>query len=177
MTYAILNASTITAHGTPRQLWPDVSFPRSGPNAAFLAEQDAVEIRHDLPHDSETHYLQAVPPYLLDGVVFDRVAEVRPPVPPQPRWQEFRAALRAIPEIQTLIATLAQADPMGHLAIGVGLGQAAQGDSTTFLGVWAELLASGLVPAAMAAQVQALAGGFDLPAEFLAGLNPATIEP
>lgn len=90
-----------------------------------------------------------------------------------PEWQAFRAALRTIPELQDLVRALATADPIAHLALGVGLGQTAQGDSTTFLSTWGELLAEGAVPPALAAAVQALAASHHLPAEFVEALNPA----
>lgn len=173
--FAILDADTITGHGTARSLWGGVSFPSSGPEPEWLTTQGAVVIRSDLEHNPTTHYLQRCEPYLLDGQVWNVEAVERPPTPdplPEPRWQEFRAALRGIPELQTLVATLATVDPIGHLAIGVGLGQAAQGDSATFTGVWTELLAAGLVTPDLAAAVQALAAGFDLPEAFVAGLNP-----
>ena len=175
MTYASLTADQITATGAARELWPNVTMPSSGPRADWLAEHNAVTIRQDPPHDPVMQYLRRCEPYLLDGEVFDREVVDRPPVEPErpePRWQEFRAALRGIPELQTLVATLATADPIGHLAIGVGLGQAAQGDTRTFTGVWSELLAAGLVTPELAAAVQTLASSFDLPEAFVAGLNP-----
>jgi len=119
-------------------------------------------------HNPETEYLAWV------GGEY-RVEALPPaePTEPEPRWQEFRAALRGMQDLQTLVATLAQVDPIGHLAIGVGLGQAAQGDTSTFTGVWTELLAAGLVTSALAAAVAAMAATFDLPAEFVAALAPA----
>jgi hypothetical protein len=116
-------------------------------------------------HNPETEYLA--------WVGGEYRVETLPPAEPEPRWQEFRAALRGMQDLQVLVATLAQVDPIGHLAIGVGLGQAAQGDTSTFTGVWAELLAAGLVTPAMAAAVAAMAVTFDLPAEFVAALAPA----
>jgi len=58
-----------------------------------------------------------------------------------------------------------------HLMLGVGLGQAAQGDPATFLAAWGQARASGLVSPELVEQVVNLAGGFDLPVEFLAGLD------
>lgn len=172
MTYAILSGNTITAHGTARQLWPGTSFPRTGPNAEFLADAGAAEIHHDLPHDSATHYLQAVEPYLLDGVVFDREAAEIPPAPVVPRWQEFGAALAADAGVNQMIGATAANAPVLHLMLGVGLGQAAQGDARTFSTAWTQATAAGLVNPDLAAHVQTLAGQFDLPSEFVAGLNP-----
>jgi hypothetical protein len=140
------------------------------------------EIHAERPdHDAETQYLEQTREIDLDAGTLTRgwLIRERPPVepmPPAPRWQEFRAALRGIPELQTLVATLATVDPIGHLAIGVGLGQAAQGDSATFTGVWSELLAAGLVTPELAAAVAALATSHDLPEAFVGALNPPEVE-
>ena len=91
----------------------------------------------------------------------------------EPRWQEFRSALRAIPEIKSLLQMLSEQDQLAFLGLGVGLGQAAQGDISTFMSVWAELLDAGVVPSDLATAVQALAAEFDLPVAFVKGLKPA----
>jgi len=94
-----------------------------------------------------------------------------PPPPPEPRWVQFGAALVADPDINQFIGGIAQAAPVLHLMLGVGLGQAAQGDSRTFLTAWAGALAAGLVPKELVEHLQEAAAGFDLPAEFIAELQ------
>ena len=94
-----------------------------------------------------------------------------PATAPQPRWLEFGSVVMGLVEVKTLVN---QAVAIGEtpLAMGlaVGLGKAADGESRVFLGAWHQAVAGGLVPAELITQVQALAVGFDLPAEFIAGL-------
>ena len=91
---------------------------------------------------------------------------------PQPQWTAFGSVVMEQAEIKAL---LNQAFAIGEspLAMGlaVGLGKAADGDSSVFLDAWGKALARGLVQAELIAQVQALAGAYDLPAEFIAGLQ------
>lgn len=86
MTYAILTANTITAHGRPDQLWPGTSFSASGPNPSFLIDAGAVLIRSDAPYDPETEILQETEPYVLNGEVFNTIAAPKPIVPPTAQW-------------------------------------------------------------------------------------------
>jgi hypothetical protein len=171
MLYAIIDNDTIAATGRARDLWPDVSFPVTGPREDWLAKHGAVLIRNDPPHNSETHYLQPAAPYLLDGVVYSREAVPIPEPEPVPQWVAFAGALAIDPQVNQLVGTLAQAAPVLHLQIGVGLGQAAKGDPQTFLAAWNAGLATGLVSKELAAHVVGLARPFDLPADFVAALE------
>lgn len=92
------------------------------------------------------------------------------PSVPVPRWVEFGVALGTSPEVNQFVATLAQVAPVLHLMIGVGLGQAAKGDPKTFIGAWTQCRGAGLVSADLLAAVVELAGGFSLPADFVAAL-------
>jgi hypothetical protein len=94
-----------------------------------------------------------------------------PPLPPQPRWVQFAQALAGSDEIKALLWTTEATNPVLREMLGVGLGQAAQGDPATFLAAWRQAMAAGLVLPELAAQMQALAEGFGLPAEFAEGLN------
>jgi hypothetical protein len=95
-----------------------------------------------------------------------------PPLSPQPRWVQFAQALATSAEVnQWYFGLFAPQTSVLHGMVNVGLGQAAQGDSTTFLAAWRQAMAAGLVSPEMAAQMQALAAGFDLPAEFAERLN------
>ena len=102
--YAILSNNTITAHGPARVLWPDTSFPPSGPNASFLQEAGAVTISSTPPHDPETQDLQPVEPYLLDGVVYNREAVAKPEPPaPAPNYLTFWDAVLTSQTYATLL--------------------------------------------------------------------------
>lgn len=97
--------------------------------------------------------------------------EAPPPEPVIPQWVQFGIALGLSPEVNAFVATLAQAAPVLHLMIGVGLGQAAQGDPKTFLGGWAQCRAAKLISAELLDGVVTMASAYDLPAEFIAALS------
>jgi len=92
------------------------------------------------------------------------------------RWVEFGTALVADPGVNQMIGTAAATAPVLHLMLGVGLGQAAQGDPKTFLAAWTAAMGAGLASPDLAAHVAALATTYDLPAEFVAALNPPEVE-
>ncbi len=96
-----------------------------------------------------------------------------PPAPQGlPQWVHFGELLAADSAVNAMVATAASAAPVLHLMLGVGLGQAAQGDPKTFLAAWSTALASGLAAPSLAAHVVDLGTSCDLPADFLAQLNP-----
>ena len=94
-------------------------------------------------------------------------------LPPQPvaHWVQFAGMLATDPAVNQLVATAAAAAPVLHLMLGVGLGQAAQGEPATFLAAWAQARSSGLVSELVAEQVAAMAAAFDLPSEFVGALS------
>lgn len=103
-----------------------------------------------------------------------------------PEWVGFYAALNADPQIgvavEQVLRDLLPPSPAANLrALGglyVGLGQAASGgDSRVFLQTWQLAAAGGLLTPEIIAGVQAMATAFNLPAEFIAGLQPPTEEP
>lgn len=88
MKYAIIQNDTITAHGGIGELWPNTSFAGGVPNVEFLADQSAVGIISELPHNTETQKLVQVEPHLLAGTVYDvQVVDLTP--------DELDAALQA----------------------------------------------------------------------------------
>ncbi len=87
------------------------------------------------------------------------------------QWVQFAQALAGSDEIKALLWTTEAVNPVLREMLGVGLGQAAQGNSRTFLAAWGDVVAAGLVSTELAAQMQSLAAGFDLPAEFMEGLG------
>jgi hypothetical protein len=86
-----------------------------------------------------------------------------------PRWIEFWAALPA--DVDALLAAARAASPRLELGLGVGLGKAADGDSRVFIGAWQQAKSLGLIPPELVTGVQGLAVSFDLPAEFIGGLE------
>jgi hypothetical protein len=94
-----------------------------------------------------------------------------PAIAPQPRWLEFGAVVMGLVEVKGLVnQAIAIGETPLAMGLAVGLGKAADGESRVFLGAWHQAVAGALVPAELITQVQALAAGFDLPAEFIAGL-------
>jgi len=53
-----------------KEIFPNVSFPASGPSDAFLAEQGAVKVSMFRPHDRATQKLVACDPVVEDGFAF-----------------------------------------------------------------------------------------------------------
>lgn len=126
-------------------------------------------------YDPAVYGLQPTQDVDLDALVLRRGWELveLPPVvvPPTPRWVQFALSLAGSDEIKSLLWAIEAVNPVLRDMMGVGLGQAAQGDPATFLAAWRDAVAAGLVSAELAAQMRALAGGFDLPAEFVEGLS------
>lgn len=85
-----------------------------------------------------------------------------------PRWIEFSNALPA--EVDALLTAAQTVSPRLALALGVGLGKAADGDSRVFVSAWQTALGLGLISSELVDVLQGLAVQFDLPAEFVAGL-------
>jgi hypothetical protein len=145
------------------------------PSLVVLTEILAEQPRYN----AETHCLEQTREVDLQAGTLTRGWQVieRPPVepePPEPPWVEFGTALVTDNSVNALIGTAATTAPVLHLMLGVGLGQAAQGDPRTFLAAWTAASGVGLVAPDLTAHVAALAATFDLPAEFVQGLNPQT---
>lgn len=113
--------------------------------------------------------------YISDGYVRVDKSTSNPVdvIPSAPHWVEFAGALASDPAVNGLVATAATAAPVLHLMLGVGMGQAAQGDSRTFLSAWSQAIAVGLVTTQMISGVQALAVQYGIPAEFIMALSPS----
>jgi hypothetical protein len=175
MTKLIYNPSTDTISRYPRA--DDELVVGLDPSLVVLTE-----ILPEQPsHDPATHYLEQTREIDLDAGTLTRgwLIVERPPVepaPPEPRWVEFGGALGQDQSVNQFVGTISQVAPVLHLMVGVGLGQAAQGDSKTFLAAWGLGLTAGLVTVELAAHVSALATTYDLPAEFVAALMPAAEE-
>lgn len=138
---------------------------------------DVVALVEPPPVDPATHRLEQRPPVEVDGVLTqrwelvelteaEREAYYRATHPP--RWIEFSDALPA--EVDQLLATAQAASPRLALALGVGLGKAADGDSRVFLGAWQTARGLGMIPSELVQGLQGLATQFDLPPEFVVGL-------
>lgn len=88
-----------------------------------------------------------------------------------PRWLEFGQVVQSSPEINALLGQALQAELAAlAMALGVGLGKAADGDTRVFSSAWSAAMAAGLITPEMITLTQDIATAHDLPAEFIASL-------
>jgi hypothetical protein len=140
--------------------------------------EEVVVLVEPPPVDPATHRLEQVRPVEIDGVLTQQweLIELTPEEQEAyyrqthpPRWIEFWAALPD--EVDELLNTAGAVKKRLEHGLSVGLGQAAQGDSRVFLSAWQQAKSLGLIPPESVAGVQGLAVAFDLPAEFVGGLE------
>lgn len=157
-----------------------ISWPRGDDDDVIGLEPPVVmlwiEQQPQPDYDPLVYGLEPTQDVDLDALVLRRGWEVvplppAPPATPAPRWVQFAQALATDAAVNGLVSTCASQAPVLHLMLGVGLGQAAQGEPATFLAAWGQAVTSGLVAPELAAQMTALAGEFDLPAAFVEGLG------
>lgn len=79
MLIAKIDNENITV-GDYRDLFPNTSFPVSGPDDNFYQENSCVKVSVFKQHDSNTHMLMACDPYLEDNMVYT-VCVVEKPQP------------------------------------------------------------------------------------------------
>ena len=77
MNIAKLENGTITV-GHYRDLFPNTSFPVSGPNDDFFAENGCLKISQFKPHDRETQMLVGCEPYIEEGIVYTVNVQTKP---------------------------------------------------------------------------------------------------
>jgi len=70
MKIARLDGSTIAEIAEHKSLFPNTSFPKSGPDADWLAANSCAEVVVFLAYDSATQKNESVTPYLSDGKVY-----------------------------------------------------------------------------------------------------------
>jgi len=72
MKIAQLDGSTIGDIADCKVLFPNTSFPKSGPDAGWLTLNSCAEVVTFLPFDAATQKNESVTPYLSDGKVYTR---------------------------------------------------------------------------------------------------------
>jgi len=72
MIIARLNGSTIGDIADHKSMFPTQSFPKAGPNAAWLSANSCAEVVKYLAWNSATQKNESVTPYLSDGKVYTR---------------------------------------------------------------------------------------------------------
>jgi hypothetical protein len=76
MQIAIIQNGVVTEIGEYQSLFPNTSFPSTGPNDDFLAENNAKKVNMFKPYNRETEQLVSVDPYEEGEFVY--VVEVQP---------------------------------------------------------------------------------------------------
>ena len=72
MKIAKLDGSNIGEIADHKSLFPNTSFPKSGPDSDWLADNSCAEVVVFLAYDSATQKNESVTPYLSDGKVYTR---------------------------------------------------------------------------------------------------------
>lgn len=75
MHIAIVENGSVVQIGDYRELFPNVSFPSSGPGADFMTDNNCLPVTLWKSYDSNTQKLTATSPYVEDGHVFTVVVE------------------------------------------------------------------------------------------------------
>ena len=57
-----------------RSMFPNTSFPDSGPNDDWYEENSCMKVNLSAPCDRTTQELQSCEPYIVDGVVYTNMA-------------------------------------------------------------------------------------------------------
>jgi hypothetical protein len=81
MLIAIVNGQTVEQVGDYQVLFPNTSFPASGPTPEWMAENSCLPVTVYLPYDPATQYLESVAPYINSDVVY--TVEVQDMTPEQ----------------------------------------------------------------------------------------------
>ena len=95
MQLAIISNGNVTTVGDYRSLFPQTSFPSTGPDATFLAENSAKVLTLSRPHNHETHKLVSVAPYLESGAVYTARVEPLSAAELQQRTDAVATSVRA----------------------------------------------------------------------------------
>ena len=70
MLIAIVNGQTVEQVGDYQALFPNTSFPASGPTPEWMAENSCMYVTVWLPYDASTQYLESVAPYIDGNTVY-----------------------------------------------------------------------------------------------------------
>ena len=70
MLIAIVNGQTVEQVGDYQVLFPNTSFPSSGPTSEWMVENSCLPVTVYLPYNQSTQILVSVAPYIMDSVVY-----------------------------------------------------------------------------------------------------------
>lgn len=95
MLIAKIQDDTVVAVSDYREMFPNTSFPNSGPDAEFLQENSCLPVCVFKTYNSLTEKLAAVPPYIEDGQVFTIAVEPLTPEEIEQNTQSQWAKVRS----------------------------------------------------------------------------------
>lgn len=78
MLIAKIENGQIIALADKHELFPNTSFPTTGPNDEWYIENSCMKVNLSVPYDSNTQQLERCDPYILDGVVYTNKAVEKP---------------------------------------------------------------------------------------------------
>jgi hypothetical protein len=70
MLIAIVNGQTVEQVGDYQVLFPNTSFPASGPTPEWMVENSCMYVTVWLPYDASTQYLESASPYIDGNTVY-----------------------------------------------------------------------------------------------------------
>lgn len=94
MIIALVDGQTVVQVGDHRAIFPQTSFPTSGPSDEFLLENNARKVVGFLPHDDTAEKLAACDPYVDGDLVYIVQVEPLTPEEQQERIQSQWAIIR-----------------------------------------------------------------------------------
>ena len=108
MLIALVNDGVVGEIADYTVIFPDTSFPPSGPSDEFLAENGAMKVNVWLPYDQATQKLVPATPYIMDGWVY--TVEVADKTPEEIRQEQ--EAFNAQQSQNRLLAYERESDPI-----------------------------------------------------------------
>lgn len=163
-------------------------YPRQDNEPVAGLDRDAayvVEVVRDSEpeYDASTHYLQPLEPVIcitdpdsddVNGAATYGWELVPVPEPaPVPDWPTFKAIALSHPALKAAILSAWPEEPQAAMALSATLLQAEQGSVADFRGCWRAVCAAAPVAPETVAELVELAEKCQLPAEFVAALQPA----
>jgi len=102
MLIAIVNGQTVEQVGDYQVLFPNTSFPASGPTPEWMAENSCLPVTVYLPYDQSTQVLVSVAPYINGEVVY--TVEVQDMTPEQLAAYQTNLAQQIGTQAQSLLS-------------------------------------------------------------------------
>jgi hypothetical protein len=103
MLIAIVNGQTVEQVGDYQTLFPNTSFPASGPTPEWMVENSCMYVTVWLPYDQSTQELASVAPYIMNNVVY--TIEVQDMTPEQLAQYQANLAQQIAAQGKTILSS------------------------------------------------------------------------